>query len=171
MRWMRDLKTATKILGLVGVLVALMIFVSWTGYSYNARSAASLSAMYQDNLVPLRLVEEFRTNQNEVEALLFHLILETEEKEIADIRSRLAALSQTNDDLLETFAKTDLDEEEQELLKKLSLDVMNYRRAWKFMVELATGGKKEEAFKQFKQNVRRQSRTVQEKLVPSPHPE
>lgn len=165
MRWMRDLKTATKILGLVGVLVALMIFVSWTGYSYNARSAASLSAMYQDNLVPLRLVEEFRTNQNEVEALLFHLILETEEKEIADIRSRLAALSQTNDDLLETFAKTDLDEEEQELLKKLSLDVMNYRRAWKFMAELATGGKKEEAFKQFKQNVRRQSRAVQEKLV------
>ncbi|WP_300525726.1 methyl-accepting chemotaxis protein [Aminiphilus sp.] len=165
MRWMRDLKTATKILGLVGVLVALMIFVSWTGYSYNARSAASLSAMYRDNLVPLRLVEEFRTNQNEVEALLFHLILETEEKEIADIRSRLAALSQTNDDLLETFAKTDLDEEEQELLKKLSLDVMNYRRAWKFMAELATGGKKEEAFKQFKQNVRRQSRAVQEKLV------
>lgn len=165
MRWMRDLKTATKILGLVGILVALMLFVSWTGYSYNARSAASLSAMYRDNLVPLGLVEAFRTNQNEVEALLFHLILETEEKEIADIRSRLSALSQTNDDLLEKFAKTDLDEEEQELLKKLSLDVMNYRRAWKFMAELATGGKKEEAFKQFKQNVRRQSRAVQEKLV------
>ena len=165
MRWMRDLKTATKILGLVGILVALMLFVSWTGYSYNARSAASLSAMYRDNLVPLGLVEAFRTNQNEVEALLFHLILETEEKEIADIRSRLSALSQTNDDLLEKFAKTDLDEEEQELLKKLSLDVMNYRRAWKFMTELATGGKKEEAFKQFKQNVRRQSRAVQEKLV------
>jgi methyl-accepting chemotaxis protein len=162
---MRDLKTATKILGLVGILVALMLFVSWTGYSYNARSAASLSAMYRDNLVPLGLVEAFRTNQNEVEALLFHLILETEEKEIADIRSRLSALSQTNDDLLEKFAKTDLDEEEQELLKKLSLDVMNYRRAWKFMTELATGGKKEEAFKQFKQNVRRQSRAVQEKLV------
>lgn len=165
MRWMRDLKTATKILGLVGILVALMLFVSWTGYSYNARSAASLSAMYRDNLVPLGLVEAFRTNQNEVEALLFHLILETEEKEIADIRSRLSALSQTNDDLLEKFAKTDLDEEEQELLKKLSLDVMNYRRAWKFMAELATSGKKEEAFKQFKQNVRRQSRAVQEKLV------
>ncbi|WP_029166628.1 methyl-accepting chemotaxis protein [Aminiphilus circumscriptus] len=165
MRWMRDLKTATKILGLVGILVALMILVSWTGYSYNTRSAASLSAMYRDNLVPLRLVEEFRTSQNEVEALLFHLILETEEKEIADIRSRLSVLSQTTDDLLEKFTKTDLDEEEQELLKKLSLDVINYRRAWKFMAELATGGRKEEAFKQFKQNVRRQSRAVQEKLV------
>ena len=33
------------------------------------------------------------------------------------------------------------------------------------MAELATGGRKEEAFKQFKQNVRRQSRAVQEKLV------
>jgi methyl-accepting chemotaxis protein len=165
MRWMRDLKTATKILGLVGILVSLMILVSWTGYSYNARSTASLSALYWDNLVPLRLVEEFRTNQNEVEALLFHLVLETEEKDITDIRNRLSALSQTNDDLLEKFGKTNLDEEEQELLKKLSLDVMNYRRAWKFMAELAMSGKKDEAFKQFKQNVRRQSRAVQEKLV------
>lgn len=165
MHWMRTMKTSTKILGLVVILVSLIALVSWTGYFYNTESAASLASMYRNNLIPLRLVEEFRTNQNEVEALLFHLILETDDEEITAIRGQLSILSRTNEEIFEQFTKMDLNEEEAEMLKKLNLDIMNYQRAWKFMAELASNNRDEEAYKQYKQNVRRQSRTVQEKLI------
>ncbi|HMM20848.1 MAG TPA: HAMP domain-containing methyl-accepting chemotaxis protein [Selenomonadales bacterium] len=146
MKWFKNLKTVRKIAVLVAVLTSFMLVIGCTGYYAGMIMTEKARAMYNDRLLPVKWLNAFRYNLKGTEANAWQVVLapidEARRQYILEDIDRRAA---ENTKYLNDYAAKDLDEYEADRLPKLTAEWEQYQAERKAAIDLAIGGKQQEA--------------------------
>ena len=127
--------------------------VGYNGYYYNSKANESLGEMYNEKLLPVKWLNALRGQSRAIEALTLELInpysLKSEEaSSIKELQERV----QESDKLWFDYTKTQLDPYEKERIQQYEQSLKGWRESRAKVLELASAGQKEEAYRYFKKN-------------------
>ena len=81
MNWIKNLKISQKVLSFVIISALFTAIAGYTGYHYNNQTAQSSSVLYNDNLLPIKWMNENRSQFRANEANLLWIILTNNKQE------------------------------------------------------------------------------------------
>lgn len=132
---LKNINIKTKLVILIVIMLIGICAVGIIGYYYNTQSSNGLSLIYNEDLVPIQLLNDVRAQSRANEANLLKLILLTDasqQKQILDdIDIRVKAV---DDDLLK-YESSSLDAYETENYALLKKNLV----AWNYVLSRATG--------------------------------
>ncbi|MEN6564862.1 MAG: methyl-accepting chemotaxis protein [Veillonellales bacterium] len=150
MQWFHNLKTGTKIVGLILIIALFMGVVGFTGYYYADKLSDGMNAMYKDYLLPVKWINAASSQSRAVEALTMELFQpgvskEQEQKVLEEAKQRIGEV----DTLLGSYSQAKLDPFEQEQLPILQGELKVYRSERQKAVDMALAGDKQGAYAYF----------------------
>lgn len=118
MKWLKNLKLNQKLYVLIILAAFFLITIGLTGFLFNNRSISAINSMYNDKLLPVKLLGQMSTNANANMANLLSMTLEEKisdkkpyyedlQKRLADTKELLAAYESVNMDANEKAAAED----------------------------------------------------------------
>jgi len=149
MQFLNNQKVATKILGVLSILLLLILIVGSVGF-YSAQKLSNVSQLlYDDRLQPMELMDEVRLVSKDTESKLLELIQLTTPAQQQEIIQRIDENTKTINKLQEQYQTTDLDSFETQKFAELQKELPAYRQARGDIIKLAIAGKQKEAFELF----------------------
>lgn len=147
---LNNLKVRNKILLFSIIMVSLLIFISSVGYYYNLKSNNSISSMYHNQLLPVEWLNDNRTEARAIEADIYYILLNTEDKEeqnrkLTDIKERAKVF----DEQWTLYKKTNLDKFETDKITIIENSLQKYRDGRDKAIQLAMNGQPKEALEKF----------------------
>jgi methyl-accepting chemotaxis protein len=153
MNRLSDLKTATKIYGLILFTVLCLMGVGFVGiYSVRVLSH-EMTTMYQDRLVPVQLLGEVRLLSKDSESKLLEVILATDANKQQIIIRNIQENTTRINKLQEDYKQISLDTYQKNKLSELEKELTDYRQARQEIIKLATSGHQNDAFVLYTQSV------------------
>lgn len=153
MQWFNNLKMAGKILLAVGIIAVFTTVVGAIGYFYTAKMSAGMSEMYNERLLPVKRLNEVRTNFRAVHAMYMEIMFGNLDKAKEQaILAEVQELSTLTDVTLKDYEKGHLTSFEQDKLGELHRAIDGLRVERKKALMLAQAGQKQEAYIYFAQN-------------------
>ncbi|HEX9025247.1 MAG TPA: methyl-accepting chemotaxis protein [Clostridium sp.] len=133
------------------IMILLIIFIGTTGYYYNLKAHESITELYNEELLPIKLLDDNRAHARAIEADLFYIILNTkykkeQDKRLNDIQNR----AKTFDENWQMYKKSNLDKLEIDTIPIIESDLKKYRDVRTDIIKLAMEGKQDEALQEFK---------------------
>lgn len=152
MNWIKNLKISQKLVVLICLGAFFVLLVSSLGYYYNNRACNDMDALYNQRLIPVKVLNENRTHLRANEANILYLTTtknsSAKQKYIADIEQRGKKFSEN----IEIYNKNKLDQHEVETLAKLDDALEKYRDVRKTVAQMVLNGKSQEAYNYFVAN-------------------
>ncbi|HEY3424126.1 MAG TPA: methyl-accepting chemotaxis protein, partial [Negativicutes bacterium] len=148
MRWFHNLNLASKIIFLIFIMAVFLGIVGFVGYSYTNKMSASLDSVYNENLLPVKLLNEARTHTRSVEALTLDIINPAntdkakEQKDIDEIKERTAQVTQA----LSDYEQTTLGDFEKSRILVYEEEIKLWRDERQKVIDMALTGHKQEAY-------------------------
>ena len=146
MQWLANMKMVYKL----GVLMTIALIglgaIGFTGYYYLQKSNAALDLMYDDRLIPIKLLNESRSNVNAMNGAVLELMLTTDVKKNQDLKDLIEQRTKQVGDNLAEVEKAHLDSKAKEMLDKVNAARQKYRDARGQVIELAMQNKNAEAY-------------------------
>ena len=148
-----NLKTATKIISLIVLMVIALGIVGFTGYYFNSKANEAIEGMYRDRLLPIKWLNAMRGQSRAVEALTLEFINPALPKaEEAILLKELQERAQECDKLWSDYLKIKHDSYEKERTPKYEEALKGWRDSRVKVLERAAAGQKAEAYLYYKQN-------------------
>ncbi len=152
MNWVKNLKISQKVLSFVIISALFTAIAGYTGYHYNNQTAQSSSVLYNDNLLPIKWMNENRSQFRANEANLLWIILtnnkQEQQKHLDDLKRR-AELFNAN---MANYEKKQLSDEEKEIITSLKESLKEYRNLRVKILEMIESGLNAEAYSYFVSN-------------------
>ncbi|SKA75776.1 methyl-accepting chemotaxis protein [Caloramator quimbayensis] len=147
----QNLKIRRKLSISSGVLIFFIIATSLFSYIQIKKGKDALTYMYKDRLLAIRYLIDNKNHARAVEADIYYIILNVEDKNIQqerikDIEERV---SQFNDNF-EKYKATKLDEFEKKLIPEIEEKLKIYREKRQNVLKLAQEGKDKDALNEYK---------------------
>lgn len=154
MQWFHNLKTGTKIVGLVVIMALFMGVVGAAGYYYADKLSDGMNVMYKEYLLPVKWINAAGSQSRAVEALTMELFQpgvskEQEQKILAEAKQKTGEV----DKLLQSYSETDMEPFEKERLSLLQDELKTYRTERQKAVDMALAGDKQGAYVYFSTTV------------------
>lgn len=146
MNFLINLKTSVKFAILIGIALISLGLVGLTGYYFLNQSATTMSAIYDDRLIPMKLLSESRANLNRSNSALLELMLTTNTQKNQELKKILEDRTTKITNNLEAVEKTRLDARAQELLGTTKTALQKYNTASQPLISLALQNKNAEAY-------------------------
>ncbi|WP_371363683.1 hypothetical protein SRRS_45590 [Sporomusa rhizae] len=146
MQWLANLKMAYKLGVLMLIALIALGFVGASGYYYLKEANRSLDVLYDDRLIPVKLLNESRSNVNSMNSAVLELMLTTDVKKNKELRDFIEQRTKQVGDNLEAVANVHLDAKAKELLDKVTVSRQKYRDVRGQVIELALQNKNAEAY-------------------------
>ncbi|HEY3423374.1 MAG TPA: methyl-accepting chemotaxis protein [Negativicutes bacterium] len=146
MQILHNQKVAVKILSVVAVVVAFILVVGGVGLYYSTRISQITHDMYQEELLPIQLIDEVRFISKDTEAALFKLILTTDAAKQQQIIREIDENTKTINKLQEQYLAMDLDPFEKEKWEEIQTGLPAYRQVRGDIIKLVVAGQTKEAF-------------------------
>ncbi|MDR3590801.1 MAG: methyl-accepting chemotaxis protein [Negativicutes bacterium] len=146
MQWLTNLKVAKKLGLLMTIALIALGAVGLTGYYYLKAANTELDAMYDDRLVPIKLLNESRAYVRAMNGAVLELMLTTDDKKNQELKNFVdQRTKQVGDDIAE-IEKVNMDAKAKELLAKVKATRQKYRDSRAAVIELAVQNKNAEAY-------------------------
>lgn len=150
MKYIRNLKTATKIItGFMAVAIITAI-LGIIGIVITFKMNTNITALYEDRMVPSIILSDMQKNFSDSKfyatELMYLSELDSSAIDIEDYTNKLKQLSEANIKLLSEYEQSDLLPEEKQLLADYKSSSMTYREDRDQMIDLIGRRQYEEAF-------------------------
>lgn len=150
MKYIRNLKTATKIItGFMAVAIITAI-LGIIGIVITFKMNTNITALYEDRMVPSIILSDMQKNFSESKfyatELMYLSELDSSATDIEDYTNKLKRLSEENIKLLSEYEQSDLLPEEKQLLVDYKSSSMTYRENRDQMIDLIERRQYKEAF-------------------------
>jgi len=165
MSFLQNMKVAKKLALLIIIAVVGLCAVGFTGYYYLSTAKNDMDAMYGDRLIPVKVLNDARTQARSIEADLFDLMLTTDSNENARIKQDIDTRAPIFNKDLADYESTQLDPFEVDTLKDMKVNLEKYRDARKEAVDLALQNKNAAAYDSFNNNARAYGEAVHKDLM------
>ncbi|CUH94566.1 hypothetical protein P22_0632 [Propionispora sp. 2/2-37] len=146
MNFLINLKTSVKLVVLICVALVSLVLVAFTGYYFLNQLSDTLSTIYSDRLIPVKLLSESRANLNRANSALLELMLTTDPQKSQELQKILEDRSAKIAANLAAVEKTHLDTRAQELLETTKTGLQKYNTASQQLISLAMANKNAEAY-------------------------
>ncbi|MCC0563767.1 methyl-accepting chemotaxis protein [Brevibacillus borstelensis] len=150
MKLLRNMQTRTKLMSLVILMSVFLGGVGATGYYNLMKAETRMSTMYQDQLLPIKWVNELRTETRQIEAIMYKMMLETSPSKQRDYKQQYQDLVAESDALLAKLQESATSEQETEILETLKTLLEKYRGDQKVVIHLVEEKNPDEAFAFFR---------------------
>ncbi len=140
------MRVGTKLFVMLGLMLVLMAGISATGYWFNRKSTGTISDMYSNKLVPVRLLGDNRTFNRQLEAMMLTLFLVTKEDERKHILDEMGVVVKKFYENLEAYAKTPLDPFSTDTLAKIRNILSAYREKRLGILDLVAQNRSADAY-------------------------
>ena len=146
MNWLSNAKMVYKLGVLVLIALVALGAVGYTGYYYLHQANKSMDNLYDNRLIPVKLLNDTRANSHATDGAVLELMLATDAKKNQELTNQIAALSKKNNENLAIIEKLPLDAKATELLGKVKTAQQNNRAVRIQVLELANQNKNMEAY-------------------------
>lgn len=165
MQWLNNLKMMGKILVSVGIIAIFLLGIGSIGYYYTDKMSSGMSEMYKDRLMPVKRLNEVRTNFRAVHAMYMEIIFgnldKAKEQQILD---RVKELADITDVTLKEYERGNLTSFEKDKLDGLHNAINGLRTERQKALALSRAGQKQEAYTYFVQYASPHLNTVNQLL-------
>ncbi|MEN6412391.1 MAG: methyl-accepting chemotaxis protein [Veillonellales bacterium] len=147
MTFLKNFNLLTKIMVFIAIPSIFLVCVGALGYHYTAQMSDSMDEMYQDRLVPIKLLNESRANFRQVNGIILEEILTNTDPIKAQQRSlTLKELSAETDKTLADYAHGKLTDDERERVDKIHSLIQGYRSECRNAIAMSQTGQRNEAY-------------------------
>jgi len=146
MNLLNDMKVSLKLSILIVIALLSMGVIGYTGYYYLQHSNEDLNSMYEDQLLPVALINENRAHINKVNSAILELMLTTDDKRNNELKKTIDERVKAFNDNLTELEKDNLDEKSKMQLNEIKTAIVKYRNARQPVIELALQNKHAEAY-------------------------
>lgn len=153
MDYFANLKVSQKLSVLIIIAFLAMGIIGYTGYYYLQMSSANLTTMYQERLVPVKLVNETATNVRGLLAATLELMVSKDLKKNQTLQKSIEDRSAKITTALADIEKMPMNTQGKDLVTKVQLAMENHHKAMAQVVQLAMNGKNVDAYALYTQSV------------------
>lgn len=146
MNWFKNIRMVYKLGMLILIALVALCAVGYTGYYHLQQANKAMDTMYEDRLIPVKLLNESQSHANAADGAVLELMLTTDAKKNQELRNEIADHAKKNNENLAIIEKSHLDAKGIELLGKVKAAQQNNRAARTQVVELAMQNKNTEAY-------------------------
>lgn len=146
MNWFSNAKMVYKLSVLILIALVALCAVGYTGYYYLHQANIAMDNLYDNRLIPVKLLNESRSNANAIDGAVLELMLATDAKKNQELTNEIADRVKKNNENLATVEKLPLDAKATELLGKVKAAQQNNRAAQNQVLDLAKQNKNAEAY-------------------------
>jgi len=146
MNLLNDLRISLKLSILIVIALLSMGVIGYTGYYYLQHSNEDNNSMYEDQLLPVALINENRAHINKVNGAVLELMLTTDDKRNNELKKTIDERVKAFNDNLTELEKINLDEKSEMQLNEIKTAIVKYRTARQPVIELALQNKNAEAY-------------------------
>jgi len=153
MTFFDNMRMSLKLSVLIIIALLSISVMGYTGYYYLQQSNNQIKSMYADQLIPVKLVNETRTNVARANEATLELMLTTDEKKNQELKKSIDDIGKQSNDNYTELEKFRLDPKGKDLLSKTQTSRLKFRDARKQVLELASQNKNAEAYVLYISNV------------------
>lgn len=153
MGFLNNIKVGFKIGILVCTSLVVVAVVGGIGYLYLQKSNESMSVMYEDRLIPVRLINEVRASVAQTNSAVLEIMITTDNKKKQELTKFIDANSKRSNDIFVKLEKVHLDDKGRAIFTKIQTFRDKYRSERKVAIDLALQNKNEEAYQLYTSKV------------------
>lgn len=153
MGFLNNIKVGFKIGILVCTALIVVAVVGGIGYSYLQKSNESMSVMYEDRLIPVRLINEVRASVAMTNSAILELMITTDNNKNKELEKFIDDNSKKSNDVFGKLEKVNLDDKGKAIFAKIQTIKDKYRNERKAVIALADQNKNEEAYQLYSAKV------------------
>jgi methyl-accepting chemotaxis protein len=146
MNWFMNIRMVYKLGILILIAFVALCGIGYTGYYYLQQSNKAMDTLYDDRLIPVKLLNENRSHVRGMNGAVLELMLTTDAKKNQELQKYVSDRTKTVGDNLAEVGKLNLDAKAKELLDKVNVSRQKYREVRGQVIELATQNKNAEAY-------------------------
>ena len=146
MNWLANAKMVYKLSALIFIALVALCGVGYTGYYYLGQADKALNIMYDDRLIPVKLLNESRSHARGINGAVLEMMLTTDVKKNQELKDYIDDRIKKNNANLAEIEKVNLDPKAKELVVKVKMAQQDNRAARNQVVELAMQNKNTEAY-------------------------
>jgi methyl-accepting chemotaxis protein len=150
MKLLRNLSTRTKLFNLVMLMVTFLLIVGGTGYWHLKKAEMRMGAMYQDQLLPIKWINDLRAQTRAIEANVYKMMLETSPTKLTEIKQQIETRIGDSNQLLTQLEQSSLDERETAFVQTLKDLNEKYQSDRTRVIQLIEEGNRDEAYNYFR---------------------
>ena len=149
MDWYKKLKISQKLMAVILMMISFMAIVGYTGYYFNAKAAASIKSMYNDKLMAIAYLTDYRSSLNGQQSAIYQLMLTTDNATKKRLFDEIHTKRKNNNQYWAAYKSTICDPYENERIPKVTALKPAYRIEQDKATDLAMKNKKDEAYKYY----------------------
>lgn len=143
-------KIRTKLAMLIIFMVCGILTVGIVGYYYNNKAKNDIASLYKENLLPIQLLNDARTNAIANKTNILELMLASDAPTQNPIKDDIGERKKTIDNDLTLFEKTSLDSFESQNYTLLKANLAKWNDFLDKSLTLSTSGKSAEAYAMYR---------------------
>lgn len=153
MNFFINMKTSQKLGSLIIIAIISVGIVGYTGYHFLQQAAKDINTVYEERLVPVRLLTVNVAQVHTMNEALLGLMLTTNEQKNQELMSSINDRMTNVNENLAVVEKIQLDAKTTDLLAKIKVSQQKYQATRTQVIELARQNKNTEAYALFVTNV------------------
>lgn len=146
MNWFKNIRMVYKLGVLIFIALVSLCAVGYTGYYYLQQADKSMDIIYDDRLIPVKLLNESRSHVRGMNSAVLELMLTIDAKKNQELKKYIEDRTTTVGENLAKVSKVHLDAKAKELLDKVNVSSQKYSNARGQVIELAMQNKNAEAY-------------------------
>lgn len=148
---MNNFNIRTKISILAFSMLLLMATISFIGFYYLRQANEDMTELYNNNLISVEKLNDCRAHQRAIEADLYYMILNAEDKDTQNLKLKDIETRKLNfDKSFAEYKNTACDKYETDLITTLEQNLKVFRDGREEVIKLALEGNQIEALKKYK---------------------
>jgi len=147
MNFLRNLTIRMRLIFLTALLCVFTAISSWIGYTSLKEAGGELKMMYERDLLSVQWLNDTRSQINAIRGNVLQLLRSEDESESKELIEDIQSRRKINDENLENYAKTEMEEFEKNRLAETNAALAEFRRTLGELLELARQKHMDEAYK------------------------
>ncbi|REE67310.1 methyl-accepting chemotaxis protein [Paenibacillus taihuensis] len=153
MSWIKNMRLSVKLIVLISVSVVSLLIIGGMSLSKMEQMNNKSISMFDDRLIPIRLVNKVRASTTLTTTSLLELMITTDQAKHTKLDKDIQAAMETADKAIKDYEKTKMDPFEVENMKKLKNVLEQIRTNTQKSEALAVQNKNEEAYEVYLKSV------------------
>ncbi|MFP3391283.1 methyl-accepting chemotaxis protein [Brevibacillus sp. SIMBA_040] len=146
----RNLSTRAKMFCLISLMAVFLIGVALTGFYHVKVSGDRIQSMYQEQLLPVKWINDWRQEIRAIDGLIYKMILDPTPAIVAEYEAELEERIASADKTFEQLKQAHLDEKEKESVQILQELLDQYRTDQTEVVKLIKAQQADQAYAYYK---------------------
>ncbi|QRG65310.1 methyl-accepting chemotaxis protein [Brevibacillus choshinensis] len=142
----RNVSTRAKLFSLIIMMAVFLLGVGSTGYYHLKISGERIQSMYEEQLLPVKWINDWRQEMRAIDGLIYKMILDPSPAVLAEYKTELEQRMGDANQTFENLKQTHLDQTEQESVNMLNELLTQYRGDQSEVIKMIEGGDAQQAY-------------------------